>query len=101
MASLAFDFVLVVETADFGKQGRIGSPARNELGHGRGVGRCNIFAHARRQPAAVVMLAAFLRSWLRREPRHPDTEVRALLRREQSFWKLGARLGEATGRRRD
>ena len=51
MASLAFDFVLLVETADFGKQGRIGSPARNELGHGRGVGRCNIFAHARRQPA--------------------------------------------------
>jgi hypothetical protein len=54
--------------------------------------------HARRDPAALMMVASYLAAALRREPRYEDAAVRAHLRRRQGLWQLGARLREAQGR---
>jgi poly-beta-1,6-N-acetyl-D-glucosamine synthase len=55
--------------------------------------------HARREPAALAMLGGYLDAALRREPRTPDVEGRAYLRRQQSLRNLRIRALEASGRR--
>ena len=54
--------------------------------------------HARRDPAAVAMIASYLAAALRREPRYGDPAVREYLRRQQSLRVLGSRALEALGR---
>jgi poly-beta-1,6-N-acetyl-D-glucosamine synthase len=49
---------------------------------------------ARREPAAVAILGAYLLAALRREPRCPDAEVRERLRRQQRARHLFARARE-------
>jgi len=49
---------------------------------------------ARREPAAVAILGAYLAAALRREPRCPDREVRERLRRQQRARHLLARARE-------
>lgn len=53
---------------------------------------------ARREPAAAVILPAYLAARLRREPRCPDAEVRRLLRRRQRARHLLQRAREAAPR---
>ena len=48
-------------------------------------------------PAALMMVVGYVRAALRREPRYPDANVRALLRREQSLRRLPRRIREARG----
>jgi glycosyltransferase involved in cell wall biosynthesis len=52
---------------------------------------------ARREPAAIAILGAYLAAGLRREPRCPDREVRALLRRRQRARHLIGRAREVRG----
>jgi biofilm PGA synthesis N-glycosyltransferase PgaC len=49
---------------------------------------------ARREPAAIAILGAYLAATLRREPRCPDVEVREQLRRQQRARHLFARARE-------
>jgi poly-beta-1,6-N-acetyl-D-glucosamine synthase len=53
---------------------------------------------ARREPAAVAILGAYLAAALRREPRYPDREVRERLRRQQRARHLLARSRELRAR---
>jgi len=53
--------------------------------------------HARREPVALVMVAAFIASALRREPICPDLGVREQLRSRQTLRSLPRRLREARG----
>jgi glycosyltransferase involved in cell wall biosynthesis len=53
--------------------------------------------HARRDPAAVLMITSYLWAAVRREPRYRDAAVRAYLRERQSLRLLGARAREARG----
>jgi biofilm PGA synthesis N-glycosyltransferase PgaC len=53
---------------------------------------------ARREPAAVAILSAFVGARLRREPRCPDVEVRRLLRRRQRARHLLQRAREVAPR---
>jgi biofilm PGA synthesis N-glycosyltransferase PgaC len=53
---------------------------------------------SRQDLRALAMIAGFAGAVARREPRCPDTEVRAHLRREQSLRKLPVRIREALGR---
>lgn len=55
--------------------------------------------HARREPAALAMIAGYLRAGLRRSERCADADVRAYLRRYQSPRELRLRAREALGRR--
>jgi glycosyltransferase involved in cell wall biosynthesis len=55
--------------------------------------------NARRDPAAIAMVAGYLGALLRREPRSQDAEARAYIRRQQSVRTLRLRTLEATGRR--
>jgi biofilm PGA synthesis N-glycosyltransferase PgaC len=55
--------------------------------------------NARREPAALGMIAGYLSAALRREPRSNDADARAYLRRQQSVRRLRLRSLEATGRR--
>jgi biofilm PGA synthesis N-glycosyltransferase PgaC len=52
---------------------------------------------ARREPAALGLLAGYARAALRREPRCEDLDVRARLRRPQRWRHLRARSREAAG----
>ena len=54
---------------------------------------------ARREPAALAMIAGYVTAAARREPRCEDEGVRAYLRREQSLRRLPMRAREALGRR--
>ena len=54
---------------------------------------------ARRDPAAVAMVWGYLAAALRREPRHPDKEVRAYLRERQRLRRLPLRALEIIGKR--
>ena len=55
--------------------------------------------NARREPAALGMIAGYVSAALRREPRSNDADARAYLRRQQSVRSLRLRSLEATGRR--
>jgi glycosyltransferase involved in cell wall biosynthesis len=89
---------------------RDGAPARRWLAEGkcahymgygllymlvRTVGR----ALRDRDPATFAMLWSFALAGVRREPRYPDAEVRAYLRRQQSVRYLPVRVRESLGRR--
>lgn len=50
------------------------------------------------EPAALAMVWGYFRAAVRRQPRCPDPEVRAWLRREQSLRRLPRRAREARGR---
>ena len=52
-----------------------------------------------REPAALAMVPAYAAELLRREPRHPDREVRAYLRDRQRARRLWGTAQEALGRR--
>jgi biofilm PGA synthesis N-glycosyltransferase PgaC len=52
--------------------------------------------HARREPAALAMIAGYAGSAIRRQPRSDDDAARAYLRRQQSVRNLWARRREAT-----
>jgi poly-beta-1,6-N-acetyl-D-glucosamine synthase len=54
--------------------------------------------HTRRDPVALGSIWGYLASAIRREPRYPDPEVRAYLRRKQSIRNLPMRIAEAFGR---
>ncbi len=54
---------------------------------------------ARRQPAAVGIVAGFVLTALRREPRYPDAAVRQWIRNEQRLRRWPARVREALRRR--
>lgn len=49
-------------------------------------------------PAASMMMVGYAGAALRRSRRHPDAELRQLLRRQQSLSQLRRRVGEALGR---
>ena len=51
-------------------------------------------------PAALAMLWGFLEAAAKREPKHPDADVRREARRRQSLAQLPARIGEALRDRR-
>jgi biofilm PGA synthesis N-glycosyltransferase PgaC len=53
---------------------------------------------ARRDPAALSMLAAYLGCIARRRPRYPNRDVRDFVRRQQQLRKLPSRKREALGR---
>lgn len=53
---------------------------------------------ASKQPAAIMMIAGYLVSWIRREERYPDRDVRELVRRQQSLRQLPRRMREVLGR---
>jgi hypothetical protein len=53
--------------------------------------------HARRHPAALGMLSAYLASAVAREQRLDDLEARAYLRGQQTLRQLGKRSREARG----
>jgi hypothetical protein len=53
--------------------------------------------HARRDPAATMMITSYLAAALRRKPRYGDRAVREYLRRRQSLRFLGLRAREALG----
>jgi glycosyltransferase involved in cell wall biosynthesis len=53
--------------------------------------------HARRNPAALAMLATYLSAAARRAPRHDDARVRRHLRERQRLRNLRARRREALG----
>ena len=55
--------------------------------------------NARREPAALGMIAGYAAAAVRREPRSHDADARAYLRRQQSVRSLRLRSLEATGRR--
>jgi hypothetical protein len=55
--------------------------------------------HARRDPAAIAMIAAYLRCAVRRSERYSDRDVRDYLRAQQQFRRLPFRMLEALGRR--
>ncbi len=55
--------------------------------------------NARREPAALGMIAGYAAAAVRREPRSHDVDARAYLRRQQSVRSLRVRSLEATGRR--
>ena len=55
--------------------------------------------NARREPAALGMIAGYASAAVRREPRSDDADARAYLRRQQSVRSLRVRSLEATGRR--
>jgi glycosyltransferase involved in cell wall biosynthesis len=55
--------------------------------------------HARRNPAAVAMMAGYLSAALRREPRIADAAVLTYVRDQQSLRNLPRRMREAFGRR--
>jgi poly-beta-1,6-N-acetyl-D-glucosamine synthase len=55
--------------------------------------------NARREPAALGMIAGYAAAVVRREPRSHDVDARAYLRRQQSMRSLRLRSLEATGRR--
>jgi biofilm PGA synthesis N-glycosyltransferase PgaC len=46
------------------------------------------------EPAALAMVPAYLKAWLKREPRCDDAAVRALIRREQSLFRLPGRVAD-------
>lgn len=54
---------------------------------------------AKREPAALAMIAGYAAAAFRREPRCPDMLARAYLRGEQSFRALPLRVREVLGRR--
>jgi poly-beta-1,6-N-acetyl-D-glucosamine synthase len=54
--------------------------------------------HARRDPAALVMISSFLGAAVRREPKYRDTAVRNYLRQHQGLRFLRTRAREARGR---
>jgi glycosyltransferase involved in cell wall biosynthesis len=56
--------------------------------------------HARRDPGALALIAGYTAAVLQREPRNPDLQARAYLRRQQSWRNLRTRALEASGRRR-
>ena len=56
--------------------------------------------NARREPAALGMIAGYAAAAVRREPRSDDVDARAYLRRQQSLALLPRRAAEALGRRR-
>ena len=56
--------------------------------------------HARRDPAALTMVASYLASAIRRDERYNDPAVRAHLRRRQGVRQLGLRLREVRGQAR-
>ena len=51
-------------------------------------------------PTAAAMIWGFLEAVVRREPKHPDVDVRREARRRQSLAQLPARIGEALRDRR-
>lgn len=55
--------------------------------------------HARRDPAALAMLAGYVSSAVRGEDRYGDASVRDYLKTQQRLRMLGARAREASGRR--
>lgn len=55
--------------------------------------------NARREPAALGMIAGYVAAAVRREPRSADAAARAYLRRQQSVRTLRLRSLEASGRR--
>ena len=55
--------------------------------------------NARREPAALGMIAGYVSAAVRREPRSTDADARAYLRRQQSVRSIRFRSLEATGRR--
>lgn len=55
--------------------------------------------YARKDPARLAMIGAYLQAALRREERHDDAEVRSYLRKHQSVRALPLRVREALGRR--
>jgi glycosyltransferase involved in cell wall biosynthesis len=57
--------------------------------------------HARREPAALAMIAGYVQATVERAPRLTDPTARAYLRRQQSVRRLPTRAAEAVGRRRD
>lgn len=54
--------------------------------------------HARKEPAALAMVAGFLQAALRRQPPCSDAAARRYVRRQQSLLRLPLRLREAAGR---
>jgi hypothetical protein len=88
---------------------RDGAPHRARLAQGRAArflgSRLWYLAlralwHARREPAALAMIAGYVQATVRREPRLADTAARDYLRRQQSLRTLPLRAAEAAGRRR-
>lgn len=55
--------------------------------------------NARREPAALGLIAGYVAAAVRREPRSTDADARAYLRRQQSVRSLRVRSLEVTGRR--
>ena len=53
---------------------------------------------ARRDPAALSMLATYLGCAARRRPRYPNRDVREFIRRQQQLRRLPSRKREALGR---
>lgn len=76
--------------------------AQGEAAHYMGYRISYVFVRtlfrARRDPAALSMLATFLGCAARRRPRYPDRDVRAYIRRQQQLRNLASRRREALGR---
>ena len=76
--------------------------AQGEAAHYMGYRFSYVFARtifrARRDPAALSMLATFLGCAAKRRPRYPNSDVREFIRRQQQLRRLPSRKREALGR---
>jgi glycosyltransferase involved in cell wall biosynthesis len=76
--------------------------AQGEAAHYMGYRFSYVFARtlfrARRDPAALSMLATFVGCAAKRRPRYPNRDVREFIRKQQQLRKLPSRKREALGR---
>lgn len=76
--------------------------AQGEAAHYMGYRLSYVLARtlfrARRDPAALSMLATFIGCGVRRRPRYPNRDVREFIRRQQQLRKLPSRKREALGK---
>lgn len=76
--------------------------AQGEAAHYMGYRFSYVFARslfrARRDPAAMSMLATYVGCAAKRRPRYPNRDVREFIRRQQQLRKLPSRKREALGR---
>jgi glycosyltransferase involved in cell wall biosynthesis len=76
--------------------------AQGEAAHYMGYRLSYVFARtifrARRDPAALSMLATYIGCAAKRRPRYPNRDVREFIRQQQQFRKLPSRKREALGR---
>jgi biofilm PGA synthesis N-glycosyltransferase PgaC len=68
------------------------------MGHRASYVAMRALFRARREPAALWILWAYLGATVRRAPRHPNVAVRSYVRRQQQLRRLPLRMLEALGR---